>query len=94
MYKLAPPYELYAWYVATLAWMLVFGARFVVQRLLYDAGQTGWLAVARIGMGWPLTVLAAVVTYGAAKAAQRAIAAAGEKAVDEGPQVEADPVVD
>ncbi|BCO36765.1 DUF3159 domain-containing protein [Mycobacterium heckeshornense] len=58
---------------ATLAWVLVFGARFVVQRLLYDADQTGWLGVARIGMGWPLTVAAAMATYVAIKAARRAM---------------------
>jgi hypothetical protein len=68
----------YAFDVATLCWVLVFGARFVVQRLLYDANQTGWLAAARIGMGWPLTALAALVTYVAIKAAQRAMAGAGE----------------
>ncbi|MGH3543284.1 MAG: DUF3159 domain-containing protein, partial [Mycobacterium sp.] len=50
-----------------------FGARFVVQRLLYDADQTGWLVVARIAMGWPLTAASAVVTYLAIKAAQRAL---------------------
>ena len=59
----------YAFDIASLCWVLVFGARFVVQRLLYDADQTGWLGVARIAMGWPLTALAALVTYVAIKAA-------------------------
>jgi len=63
----------YAFDLATLTWVLVFGARFVVQGLLYDAGRTGWLGVARITMGWPLTAGAAVVTYLAIKAAQRAL---------------------
>ena len=45
---------------ATLGWVLVFAARFVVQAMLYDAGRTGWLAVARIGMGVPLTAVASV----------------------------------
>ena len=66
---------------ASLCWVLVFGARFVVQRLLYDADQTGWLGVARIGMGWPLTVVAALVTYAAIKAAQRAIGGPAETPV-------------
>ncbi|VBA50690.1 DUF3159 domain-containing protein [Mycobacterium attenuatum] len=57
--------------IATLGWTLVFAARFVVQRLLYDADKTGWLGVARIGMGWPLTAMAALATYAAIKAAQR-----------------------
>jgi hypothetical protein len=63
----------YAFDVATLTWVLVFGSRFVVQGLLYQADRTGWLGVARITMGWPLTAGAAVVTYLAIKAAQRAV---------------------
>ena len=59
--------------IATLVWVLVFTSRFVVQHHLYDADQTGWLGVARIAMGWPLTAVAALVTYLAIKAAQRAV---------------------
>ena len=59
--------------VATLVWVAVFSARFVVQHHLYDADQTGWLGVARIAMGWPLTAVAALVTYLAIRAAQRAV---------------------
>ncbi len=69
------PRAVYAFDIATLAWLLVFGARFVVQRLLYDADQTGWLGVARIGMGWPLTALAALATYAAIKAVRRVLPA-------------------
>lgn len=64
---------------ATLVWVLVFASRFVVQHHLYDADQTGWLGAARIAMGWPLTAIAALVTYLAIRAAQRAIRA-GEAA--------------
>jgi Protein of unknown function (DUF3159) len=63
----------YAFDIATLTWVLVFAARFVVQRLLYESDHTGWLLVARIAMGWPLTALAAVVTYLAIRVAQRAV---------------------
>ena len=63
----------YAFDIATITWVLVFGARFVVQRLLYDSNHTGWLVVARIAMGWPLAAGAALVTYLAIKAAQRAL---------------------
>jgi hypothetical protein len=59
--------------VATLTWVLVFGARFVVQNHLYDEDQTGLLGVARIAMGWPLTAVAALVTYLAIRSAQRAL---------------------
>ncbi|WP_086827382.1 DUF3159 domain-containing protein [Allokutzneria sp. NRRL B-24872] len=56
-----------AYDVATLAWILVFGARFVVQNYLYDANQTGWLTVARLSMGWPLTILVGLVTVWAVR---------------------------
>ncbi|WP_077098563.1 DUF3159 domain-containing protein [Mycobacterium terramassiliense] len=69
------PRAVHAFDIASVCWVLVFGARFVVQRILYDADQTGWLGVARIGMGWPLTVLAALATFAAIKAAQRAMPA-------------------
>ncbi|MFD4635985.1 DUF3159 domain-containing protein [Lentzea sp. NPDC058436] len=47
--------------IATLAAALVFGARFLVQQWLYLDENTGLLGVARIAMGTPLTVLAALV---------------------------------
>src|SRR5689334_15385976 len=59
--------------VATITWVAVFASRFLVQRHLYDADETGWLGVARIAMGWPLTALAALVTYLAIRSAQRAL---------------------
>lgn len=62
--------------LATLTWVVVFGARFVVQHHLYDADETGWLGVARIAMGWPLAAVGALVTYLAIRAAQRAVHAA------------------
>jgi len=61
--------------LATVVWVLVFTSRFVVQQHLYDSDQTGWLGVARIAMGWPLTAVAALVTYLAIRAAQRAVLA-------------------
>ena len=68
--------------VATLTWVAVFASRFLVQHHLYDTDKTGWLGVARIAMGWPLTAIAALVTYLTIRAAQRAMhadhAAAGQ----------------
>ena len=89
------PRAVYAFDIASLGWLLVFGARFVVQRHLYDADQTGWLGVARIAMGWPLTAMAAVATYAAIKVAQRAIAVADNAAdsataATSGAQIDAD----
>jgi Protein of unknown function (DUF3159) len=63
----------FAFDVATLTWVAVFGARFVVQNHLYDEDRTGLLGVARIAMGWPLTAVAALVTYLAIRTAQRAL---------------------
>jgi hypothetical protein len=59
--------------LATFVWVLVFTSRFVVQQHLYESDQTGWLGVARIAMGWPLTAVAALVTYLAIRAAQKAV---------------------
>ncbi|MGC7096824.1 DUF3159 domain-containing protein [Amycolatopsis lurida] len=47
--------------IATLFAAAVFGARFVVKEWLYLADSTNWLAVAKVAMGTPLTVLAALV---------------------------------
>lgn len=68
--------------VATAAWVLVFGARYLVQNHLYDAGSTGWLAAARIAMGWPLTALALVVTVWAVRRAGHLPAATGRHTAD------------
>jgi hypothetical protein len=71
--------------IATVFWVLVFASRFVVHHHLYDADQTGMLGVARIAMGWPLTAVAALVTYLAIRAAQRAVHA------HDGPAVKSEP---
>jgi hypothetical protein len=47
--------------LATLAGALVLGARFVVQQWLYVADNTTALGIARVVMGTPLTILAALV---------------------------------
>ncbi|HET7742447.1 MAG TPA: DUF3159 domain-containing protein, partial [Mycobacterium sp.] len=60
----------HAFDVATLAFVAVFAARFVVQEWLYGAGSTGWLAFARIAMGYPLLALALLVTYWAVRRAR------------------------
>ncbi len=65
-----------AYDLATLAWAAVFGARFVVQSWLYNNDQTGWLAAARIAMGWPLTGLALLITVWVVRRADPGAAAA------------------
>ena len=57
------PAALRAFSLASLAWVGVFGARFVVQRWLYDSAYAeAWLGWVRILMGLPLATLAALVT--------------------------------
>jgi hypothetical protein len=66
--------------VATLAAALVFGARFVVKEWLYLADSTTWLAIAKIVMGTPLTVLAAlVVVWAFRRTTARLITPAGTR---------------
>lgn len=62
---------LHAFDMATLAFAAVFAARFVVQDSLYDAGSAGWLAFARIAMGYPLLALALLVVYWAVRRANQ-----------------------
>ena len=64
--------------VATGVWVLVFAARFVVQEWLYQSNEVGWLAVTRIGMGWPLTAVAALVTVWAVRKADLRVKALKE----------------
>ncbi len=64
---------LHAFDVATLAFVALFSARFVVQQWLYDGGLTGWLAFARIAMGYPLLGAVSVIVYWAIRRANRQI---------------------
>jgi len=57
--------------VATLALALTFAARFVVQNWLYGLDATGWLAFARIAMGYPLSAVALVVVVWAVRRAAK-----------------------
>ena len=75
--KNPPARRLYA--VATVAWALVFFARFIVQNWLYSVDRENALAVAKILMGWPLTGLALIVTVWAVRRAGR-IMDPGQKA--------------
>lgn len=63
----------FAFDVATIVWALVFVARFVVKKYLYDADDATLLGITTLVMGWPLTAVAALVTYLAIRAAQRAL---------------------
>lgn len=55
--------------VATVLWGLIFAARAVVQFILYEDDRVGWLATAKIAMGWPLFAIGLAVTYWLARRA-------------------------
>jgi Protein of unknown function (DUF3159) len=55
----------------TLMLVLVFLARALVQRYLYDQDLTGWLAFARIAMGYPVTIGALAVSVLAVRRVRR-----------------------
>lgn len=65
--------------VATLAFVAVFTARYVVQDWLYDAGSTGWLVFARVAMGYPMLALALLVTYWAVRRAREQLQTAEDE---------------
>lgn len=60
-----------AYMLATALWTLVFGARVVVQGLLYDANEENWLGIARLAMGYPLFGLALLGTIWAVRRAHQ-----------------------
>lgn len=68
--------------IATAAWAVLFLARFAVQQWLYLQDSTEALGYTRIAMGWPLTILAVLVTVWAVRKANRA-----EEGSQEGPEV-------
>jgi hypothetical protein len=69
-----------AYDLATLTWVAIFAFRFILQEHLYDADETGWLGVARISQGAPLTALGALVTFFAIRSARRAMPPAADHA--------------
>lgn len=64
-----------AYDIATLAATAVFLARGIVQVTLYKQDHTGWLAVARISMGYPLYIAAVGFGFWIVTRARRRIAA-------------------
>lgn len=66
--------------IATLTLVGVFAARVAVQQWLYDQDRTGWLAVAKIAMGYPLLALAfLVVLWAGRRSGKRLKALAGQR---------------
>jgi hypothetical protein len=74
-YRCRPLLLAYTW--ATLAATVVFLARGIVQWRLYGANATGWLAFARIVMGYPLFIAAVGFSFLVVTRARRRVAATG-----------------
>lgn len=70
--------------IATLAVTVMFAARFVVKQWLYASDATGWLAFAKIAMGTPLTVLAALVVVWAFRRSSKRLIEPAETRPTEG----------
>lgn len=68
-----------AYAIATGGWAVIFLARFIVQRAIYDADATTTLGVARILMGWPLTLLVTALTVWMVRRADAAVEASTAK---------------
>jgi hypothetical protein len=66
----------YTW--ATLAATLVFLSRGVVQATLYERNATGWLAVAKIAMSYPLFIAAVGFSFWVVQRARRRMRSAGQ----------------
>lgn len=68
------PHLARAYYYATAAGTAVFAARAIVQGSLFEHNSTGWLAVTRISMGYPLTLAAAGFGWFVVRRARRRLA--------------------
>lgn len=55
--------------IATVLWGVIFAVRAVVQGALYLNDRVGWLATAKIAMGWPLFAVGIAATYWLARRA-------------------------
>ncbi|MCE7009679.1 DUF3159 domain-containing protein [Kibdelosporangium philippinense] len=53
--------------IATAVWTLVFASRVVVQQWLYNTDETTLLGIARLAMGYPLTIIAFLVAIWAVR---------------------------
>jgi Protein of unknown function (DUF3159) len=73
-HKRRPLLLAYTW--ATLAGTVVFLSRGIVQAVLYHRDATGWLAFARVAMGYPLFLAAVGVSFWLVRRARRQLAAA------------------
>jgi hypothetical protein len=79
-----------AYTLATLFGTAVFLARGIVQLVLYGHNATGWLAVAKIAMGYPLYLAAVAGGYWVVRRARHRVAPPEPPLADPPPQPSAD----
>ena len=72
------PQLLRAYLIATLIGTAMFAARGIVQLTLFQHNATGWLAFARIAMGFPLYILAVAAGFWVVNRARRSLTGAAE----------------
>jgi hypothetical protein len=77
-HKRRPLFAAYAW--STVAVTAVFLARGGVQAALYHRDATGWLAAARIAMGYPLFIAAVGLSFLLVRRARRVVSAGDHRA--------------
>lgn len=80
------------WYtVATCLWAALFTIRALLQYVLFLNDEVNWLGAARIGMGWPLAILAFAGTVWAVRRAMahESEAADGSETVQHAPDKDA-----
>lgn len=75
--RVTPARRAYA--IATLGWVVIFVARFIVQNNLYNSSDTTTLGIVRILMGWPLTGVVTALTVWMVRRANKAIEVAVER---------------
>jgi hypothetical protein len=82
-----------AYDLASLAALAMFAARALVQLSLFRDNKTGWLAVARIGMGFPLYLLVVAAVFWLVRRGRQQLPPLEPAAAEsEGDQSVADPV--
>jgi hypothetical protein len=81
---------LIAYGLATLAGLILFLARGIVQATLYGHHATGWLAFARIAMGYPLYIAAVGLGFLVVNRARRRLSREAGEAAAHGTDVEPD----
>ncbi|HJQ00972.1 MAG TPA: DUF3159 domain-containing protein, partial [Jatrophihabitans sp.] len=75
-----------AYDLASLAALAMFASRALVQLSLFRDNKTGWLAVTKIVMGFPLYLLVVAAVFAAVRRGRRQLPAVAEPSDEQGDQ--------